>query len=199
MKATLIATLMLLTAMVGDAAAQYLGQRGMSGTGSNPKQSLCVAAHMRSDGAVVSGHMRTNSNNTQLDNFGTRGNTNPYTGAVDRAERFGKAGLPLKKWGPLAAAPFYPTVTHPVERSQRQVLAQPRHFRFRLWGHRRSSQASRGAPGQGAAPGRANDRDPRAGRRFARASGTPSPAMPQFRRPGCHRSRHRSPGAPRSP
>ena len=74
---------MLLTAMVGDAAAQFLGQGqgGMSGTGSNPN-SHYVPSHTRSDGAVVGGHMRSNPNSTQLDNFGTRGNTNPYTGTV---------------------------------------------------------------------------------------------------------------------
>jgi hypothetical protein len=83
MKATVIVTFLLLTAVVGDAAAQYLGQGqgGMSGTGSN-LNSHYVSPHMRSDGAVVGGHMRSNSNSTQLDNFGTRGNTNPYTGAV---------------------------------------------------------------------------------------------------------------------
>ena len=34
------------------------------------------------NGVSHSGHYQTNPNNTQLDNYGTRGNLNPYTGAV---------------------------------------------------------------------------------------------------------------------
>jgi hypothetical protein len=75
----------------GAASAQYLGNSnggssygygsGMSGTGSNPSNHY-VAPHLNSSGSYTGGHYQTNSNNTQLDNYGTRGNINPYTGAV---------------------------------------------------------------------------------------------------------------------
>jgi hypothetical protein len=35
-----------------------------------------------STGTTVQGHYQTNSNNTQPDNFGTKGNVNPYTGST---------------------------------------------------------------------------------------------------------------------
>jgi hypothetical protein len=77
------------TLSAGAASAQYLGNSnhgssygnsGMSGTGSNPS-SHYVAPHMNQSGSYVGGHQQTNPNNTQLDNYGTRGNVNPYTGA----------------------------------------------------------------------------------------------------------------------
>jgi hypothetical protein len=46
------------------------------------KQSSHVAPHTTSNGTYVSGHQQTNPNGTQLDNYGTRGNVNPHTGAV---------------------------------------------------------------------------------------------------------------------
>jgi hypothetical protein len=35
-----------------------------------------------SRGTEVQGHYQTNPNNTQRDNYGARGNVNPYTGSV---------------------------------------------------------------------------------------------------------------------
>ena len=35
----------------------------------------------KSDGTYVQPHYRTSPNSTQSDNWGTKGNTNPYTGA----------------------------------------------------------------------------------------------------------------------
>lgn len=37
--------------------------------------------YYRSDGTYVSGHYKSNSNNTNKDNYSTRGNYNPYTGS----------------------------------------------------------------------------------------------------------------------
>ena len=34
------------------------------------------------DGDAATPHQQTNPNNTQMDNYSTRGNVNPYTGAV---------------------------------------------------------------------------------------------------------------------
>jgi hypothetical protein len=55
------------------------GGGGVYGTGSNPS-SHYVQPYYRSNGTYVGGHYQTNPNNTQLDNYGTRGNYNPYTG-----------------------------------------------------------------------------------------------------------------------
>lgn len=73
----------LVIASVTMASAQSFGGfgSGSSGTGSNPN-SHYVSPHINSNGTYVQGHHATNPNNTQLDNFGTRGNVNPYTGNV---------------------------------------------------------------------------------------------------------------------
>ncbi len=39
-----------------------------------------VRPHVKSDGTYVEGHYRTSPNNSNMDNFSTRGNVNPYTG-----------------------------------------------------------------------------------------------------------------------
>jgi hypothetical protein len=63
-------------AIVATAAqAQYIG------TGSNPN-SHPVQGYTTSSGTYVPPHEQTNPNSTQSDNYGTRGNVNPYTGAV---------------------------------------------------------------------------------------------------------------------
>jgi hypothetical protein len=74
----------LVLASVATASAQYLGSSsggGLYGTGSNPS-SHYVSPHVTSNGTAVQGHYQTNPNSTQLDNYSTRGNVNPYTGAV---------------------------------------------------------------------------------------------------------------------
>jgi hypothetical protein len=57
------------------AQAQYYG------TGSNPN-SHSTSGYTRSNGTYVSPHQQTNPNSTQTDNYGTRGNVNPYTGVT---------------------------------------------------------------------------------------------------------------------
>lgn len=39
-----------------------------------------VRGHYRSNGTYVQGHYRSNPNGTTLDNYGTKGNINPYSG-----------------------------------------------------------------------------------------------------------------------
>ena len=39
-----------------------------------------VNGYMRSDGTYVQGYYRSDANSTKLDNYSTKGNTNPYTG-----------------------------------------------------------------------------------------------------------------------
>lgn len=38
-----------------------------------------VKPHVTKKGTVVSGHYRSKANKTKLDNYSTKGNTNPYT------------------------------------------------------------------------------------------------------------------------
>jgi hypothetical protein len=59
----------------------YSSGNGLYGTGSN-HNSHYVQPYTRQDGTYVQGHQQTNPNNTQLDNYGTRGNVNPYTGEI---------------------------------------------------------------------------------------------------------------------
>ncbi|MCC6776669.1 MAG: hypothetical protein IT537_08545 [Hyphomicrobiales bacterium] len=70
---------------ISSAQAQY-GMK-LYGTGSKPS-STYVAPHTTSNGTYVSGHQRTTPNTTQLDNYGTKGNVNPYTGAT--GSRYGR-------------------------------------------------------------------------------------------------------------
>jgi hypothetical protein len=51
------------------------------GTGSNPN-SHTSSGYTTNHGTYVQPHQATNPNNTQFDNYGTRGNVNPYTGNV---------------------------------------------------------------------------------------------------------------------
>ena len=39
-----------------------------------------VDGYVKKDGTYVAPHMRSDSNSTKLDNYGTKGNVNPYTG-----------------------------------------------------------------------------------------------------------------------
>lgn len=54
---------------------------GGYGTGSNSR-SHSTSGHTTSTGTYVPPSHATNPNNTQMDNYTTRGNVNPYTGAA---------------------------------------------------------------------------------------------------------------------
>lgn len=84
MKLAIIAISLALS--TATASAQYgygTGSRsgGLYGTGSNPSNTY-VQPRMNSNGTFTQGHYRTTPNNTQLDNYGTKGNYNPHTGAT---------------------------------------------------------------------------------------------------------------------
>ena len=64
----------------GYGSGQGNSYGGGYGTGSNPSSHV-TQGYTRSDGDYVQPHMQTNPNNTQMDNYSTRGNVNPYTGA----------------------------------------------------------------------------------------------------------------------
>ena len=58
------------------------------GSGSNPSAHM-VSPHVTQNGTYVAPHMQTNPNGTQMDNYGSRGNVNPFNGAVGtRAPRW---------------------------------------------------------------------------------------------------------------
>jgi hypothetical protein len=63
------------------ALAATAAQAQLYGTGSNSR-SHAVSPYVASQGTYVGSSRATNPNNTQMDNYGTRGNVNPYTGAV---------------------------------------------------------------------------------------------------------------------
>jgi hypothetical protein len=91
----------LVIASVTGASAQLFGQNsggGLSGTGSNPS-SHYVQPHITSNGSSVQGHYATNPNSTQLDNYSTRGNLNPYTGAVGCPFRKSYPGVMVMQTG----------------------------------------------------------------------------------------------------
>jgi len=67
---------------IGSASAQTYG------TGSNP-YSHQTQGYTNRNGTYVQPHQQTNPNSTQRDNYGTKGNYNPYTG---------KTGTRQPKW-----------------------------------------------------------------------------------------------------
>jgi hypothetical protein len=76
MKQLLIAAALTLAAT----AAQAQGY-GLYGSGSN-SSSHSSSGYTTSRGTYVQPYVATNPNSTQMDNYSTRGNVNPYTGAV---------------------------------------------------------------------------------------------------------------------
>jgi hypothetical protein len=91
MKLLALCAVTLLVTSASASAQLYNSNRGSSyggfgssyGTGSNPS-SHYVAPYVQQNGNYVGGHYQTNPNNTTLDNYGTRGNYNPYTGQYGR-------------------------------------------------------------------------------------------------------------------
>lgn len=84
MRAALIAVVLIglaVPAMAQNRSRSY-GYGGGYGTGSNPSSTYVAPSYNSSSGSYTSGHYRTTPNNTQYDNFGTRGNANPYTGQM---------------------------------------------------------------------------------------------------------------------
>lgn len=78
---TLTAIALLLATMTA-ASAQYIQTNPYAiGSGSNPN-SHAVQGYTTHNGTYVAPHMQTNPNSTQMDNYGTRGNVNPYTGQI---------------------------------------------------------------------------------------------------------------------
>lgn len=82
MKQLLIAGALTLAATAAQAQSRGLYGSGSSyGTGSN-SSSHTISPYVNSQGTYVQGSHATNPNSTQMDNYSTKGNVNPYTGAV---------------------------------------------------------------------------------------------------------------------
>jgi hypothetical protein len=96
MKKIILASVIIVASAVGASAQLYGNSRSNSygsgtsgfGTGSNPS-SHSTQGYTTNSGTYVQPHYQTNPNNTQMDNYGTRGNFNPNTGAYGtRTPRF---------------------------------------------------------------------------------------------------------------
>ena len=78
----------MLTPYGSQGTSPGVGTYGGYGTGSNP-QSQGVQGYTNHNGGYVQPYERTAPNGTQMDNYGTRGNLNPHTGAYGtRAPRY---------------------------------------------------------------------------------------------------------------
>lgn len=75
-----IAVAMLTLSLSGVAEAGRKRSSGGEGYGFPNPRSHSVRPHFRRDGTFNPGSRRTNPNRTDKDNYGTRGNTNPWTG-----------------------------------------------------------------------------------------------------------------------
>lgn len=83
--------LVVAAAVVISAPAYARGGGGHGGGhgGGSSRSSHAVRGYTTHAGTHVAPHRQTNPNRTQYDNYGTRGNVNPYTGAVGtRTPRF---------------------------------------------------------------------------------------------------------------
>lgn len=82
MKQIMLAAALTLAATAAQAQSRgFYGSTGSYGSGSN-SQGHTISPYVNSHGTYVGGSHATNPNNTQMDNYSTRGNVNPYTGAV---------------------------------------------------------------------------------------------------------------------
>ena len=79
MKAFVIFGSLLLASTV-PAVAQYQQQQQQQGWGYTNPQSHTRQGYVTNSGTYVPPAHVTNPNNTTRDNYGTRGNTNPWTG-----------------------------------------------------------------------------------------------------------------------
>ena len=72
-----------------------------------------VSGYTRSNGTYVQSHVRTMPNDTNWDNFSTKGNSNPFTGSTGHRKRLFKRYIQLWSWS-----------YHPYGFPRRTVLLQ---------------------------------------------------------------------------
>ena len=86
MKRILLSISIILVSIISTNAQVYSGYSGnSSNTSSNSTRSATGVRYQRgytrSNGTYVSGHYKTKTNNTNHDNFSTKGNVNTFTGS----------------------------------------------------------------------------------------------------------------------
>lgn len=69
------------------ASESFAGSKGGYRPSSGSK-STYVKGYSKKDGTYVQPHYKTKPNTTKLDNYGTKGNTNPYTGKEGTKDPF---------------------------------------------------------------------------------------------------------------
>jgi len=69
------------------ASESFAGSKGGYKSSSGSK-STHVKGYHKKDGTYVQPHHKTKPNTTKLDNYGTKGNTNPYTGKEGTKDPF---------------------------------------------------------------------------------------------------------------
>jgi hypothetical protein len=81
MRILIVASAIVLCAVSAQAQSSSKGGSSYAGfgTGSN-SSSHGVEGYSTNQGTYVQPHQQTNPNSTQYDNYGARGNVNPYTG-----------------------------------------------------------------------------------------------------------------------
>lgn len=89
MKKIFLSALIALATLTSASAQSYgLSNRYTSSYGTSTNSSVRYQrGYTRSDGTYVTGHMKTNNNGTNHDNFSTSRNTNPYTGTTGTRAR----------------------------------------------------------------------------------------------------------------
>lgn len=85
MKKLALAAVLAAMLLPGAALAQYRGYQGYKGyqgySGYSGYGSVYHRGYTTQNGTYVAPHYQSSPNGTQFDNWGTRGNQNPYTGA----------------------------------------------------------------------------------------------------------------------
>lgn len=88
MKKIILSALIAIAAFTSANAQSNWSNRSTSNYGTSTNSSVRYQrGYTRTDGTYVSGHMKTNSNGTNHDNFSTSRNTNPYTGTTGTRAR----------------------------------------------------------------------------------------------------------------
>lgn len=64
----------------GSGSSSYHSYSRMTGSGYTNSSHTSVSGYTKKNGTYVAPYEKSHNNSTQLDNYGTKGNVNPYTG-----------------------------------------------------------------------------------------------------------------------
>jgi hypothetical protein len=87
---------------------------GGKSTGTTSGTAHYVQGYTRSNGTYVPGHYATNPNSTKLDNYSTKGNTNPWTGKPGTKSPYGSSSA-RRYYGPSGTGAAVPALSNPVD------------------------------------------------------------------------------------